>query len=148
MGNILSEFAEYIYGRINRTFDEFEADELDWKPVEESNSVYWVLVHATRTAYLLIPQVLDGTYNPMGWDDDYAEKKHNLEELRSDLADGRKNVVSKISMMDDTKFSEEILIWGSKRPLKEVVFALLGELMHHNGQLAMLRGIYKRSKSH
>jgi hypothetical protein len=31
------------------------------------------------------------------------------------------------------------MVWDSKQPLKKAVFALLGELMHHNGQIATQR---------
>ena len=102
------------------------------------------MVHTTRIASILIPQVIDGTYNSKGWDDDYQKRQHSLQELKYDLSKARNDVVSRIRNLDDTEFSKEIMIWGSIGHLKEPVFALLGELLHHNGQMAMLRGIYKR----
>ena len=145
MNNILADFAGYIFLRLENLMDGLGEEEMHWKPVEESNSIYWILTHTTRIAFLLIPQVLDGTYNPAGWDDDYEQKKHSLKELRIDLQKGREKVVGGIRKLSVEQLSEEIDIWGKKRPLKEPLFVLLGELLHHHGQIAMLRGIYKRT---
>ena len=145
MSSILAEFAESIFDRLNRTIDGVDEGELYWTPVAESNSLYWILVHTTRVGLLLIPQVLEKSHNPEGWDDDYEQEKHSLEELRRDLIEARKKVVGGLRKLSDAQLSEGILIWGAKRPLKEVLFGLLGELLHHNGQMAMHRGMYRRS---
>jgi uncharacterized damage-inducible protein DinB len=118
---------------------------LEYKPVEEANTIHWILVHSTKIAYLLIPQVINETYNPDGWDDNYEEQEHSLEELKRDLSDARENVISLLSGLTEEELNKEIMIWGSKRPKKQPIFALLGELLHHNGQIAMLRGIKNRT---
>lgn len=145
MSNILADFADYIFDRLEKIAEGLGDEEMHWKPVEESNSIYWILTHTTKIAYLLIPQVLDGTYNPAGWDDDYEQQKHSLGELQIDLKKGREKVVKGIRELSMEDLSHEIDIWGRKRPLKEPIFALLGELLHHHGQIAMLKGIYKRT---
>jgi len=147
MNNILADFAGYIFNRIENLMDGLGEEEMHWKPVDESNSIYWILTHTTRIASILIPQVLDRTYNPAGWDDDYEQQKHSLEELRDDLEKGKEKVVGGIRRLSVEQLSDEIDIWGRKRPLKEPLFVLLGELLHHHGQIAMLRGIYKRTKT-
>ncbi|MCB2171502.1 DinB family protein [archaeon] len=142
--NVLTDFAGYIFERITQTANEITPEIMDWKPVNEANSIYWILVHMTRIAYLLIPQLLTGTYNPEGWDDDYEQQKHSLTELKEDLGKARVRVLSLLSELDEAQLDEKVMIWGSMRPLKEPIFFLLGELLHHNGQIAMLRGINKR----
>jgi uncharacterized damage-inducible protein DinB len=141
---LLTEFAEYIFREITYTNDEITPEILDWRPVEESNSIHWILTHQTRIASLLIPQVITGANNPAGWDDNYQEQPHSLEELRNDLREARENVLSLLDGLEEEDLNREIMVWGSMRPLKEAVFALLSELMHHNGQIAMLRGIKRR----
>ncbi len=147
MRNLLADFADSIFERIDYTLEGLGDEELYWKPVEKSNTIYWILTHTTRIAYLLIPQVITQTYNPEGWDDDYEKQKHTLEELRHDLREGRNQVVSGIKELDTASLSEEIYIWGKNRPLKEPIFVLLRELLHHNGRIALLRGIYKRTRA-
>ena len=142
---VLTDFAGYIFHRVTQTANEVTPDILDWKPVEEANSIYWILVHMTRIAYLLIPQLLKGTYNPAGWDDNYEQKKHSLSELKEDLGKARVQVLSLLDNLDESQLEEEIMIWGSKRPLQEPIFVLLGELLHHNGQISMLIGVNKRA---
>ena len=142
--NVLTDFAGYIFERVTQTANEITPEIMDWKPVNEANNIYWILVHMTRIAYLLIPQLLIGTYNPEGWDDDYEQQKHSLTELKEDLGKARVRVLSLLGELDEAQLDEEIMIWGSMRPLKEPIFVLLGELLHHNGQIAMLRGINKR----
>ena len=147
MSHVLDDFADYIFNRLENLIDGLGDEEMHWKSVKESNSIYWILTHTTRIAYILIPQVLNGTYNPAGWDDDYEQKRHSLEELRIDLQKGREMVVDGIKNLSTEQLESEIEIWGRKRPLKEPLFVLLGELLHHHGQMAMLRGIYKRSNA-
>jgi uncharacterized damage-inducible protein DinB len=142
--NVLTDFAGYIFESVTQTANEITPEIMEWKPVNEANSIHWILVHMTRIAYLLIPQLLTGTYNPEGWDEDYEQQKHSLTELKEDLGKARLLVLSLLAALDEAQLDEEIMIWGSMRPLKEPIFVLLGELIHHNGQIAMLRGINKR----
>lgn len=142
--NVLTDFAEYIFREITHTNNDITPGILDWKPVEGSNSIRWILTHQTRIANLLIPQVITGTYNPAGWDDHYQEEPHTLDELINDQREAREKVLPMLDGLSDADLNKEIMIWGEMRPLKEPIFALLGELMHHNGQIAMLKGIKKR----
>ena len=142
--NVLTGFAEYIFREITHTNDGITPDMLDWKPVKEANNIRWILTHQARIASILIPQVISGTNNPEGWDDDYQERLHSLDELRHDLKNARENVPILLDGLSEEDLESEIMVWGSRRPLKEPVFALLGELMHHNGQIAMLKGIKRR----
>jgi uncharacterized damage-inducible protein DinB len=142
---VLTGFADYIIDRVIQTADQITPESFDWKPVEEANSIHWILTHTTRIAYLLIPQLITGTYNPVGWDDTYEKEKHNLEELRKDLKAAKKKVNELLRGLSDDDLNKEIMIWGSMRPFREPVYVLLGELMHHNGQMAMLLGVRRRS---
>jgi hypothetical protein len=143
--NILTDFAEYIFREITHTNNDITPEILNWKPVAEANSIKWILTHQTRIAYLLIPQVIMGTNNPEGWDDDYEEQPHSLDDLRNDLREAREKVLSLLSGLGEEDLNREIRVWHSIHPMKEAIFALLGELMHHNGQIAMLKSIKRRT---
>ena len=138
------EFAEYIFREITYTSEEITPEFLDWKPHEESNSIRWILTHQTRIASILLPQVITGTNNPSGWDDDYQEQHHSLDELRNDLKEAKQKTLSLLNGLDEDAMNKEIMIWGSKHPRKEAIYALLGELLHHNGQITMIKGIKRR----
>jgi hypothetical protein len=141
----LTEFAEYIFREISYTNDELTPEILDWKPHPESNNIRWILTHQTRIASILLPQVITGTNNPAGWDDDYQEQQHSLDELREDLSKAKEKVLSLIDALSEEDMNTEIGVWGETHPRKEAVFTLLGELLHHNGQIAMLKGIKRRN---
>ena len=140
----LIEFTEYIFREIIHTNEEITTEILDWKPHEESNNIRWILTHQTRIASILLPQILTGTNNPSGWDDNYQEQPHSLDELKNDLNEAKEKVLSLLDGLDEESMNNEILVWGSKHPRKEAVYALLGELLHHNGQISMIKGIKTR----
>ena len=142
---VLADYAGYVFVRIDQNITDITPEMLDWKPVMETNTIRWILVHITRIASLLIPQVLKKTYNPMDWDDDYEKQEHSFEELKSDLAKARVEVTKLLSEIDEAQLEEEIQIWGEMHPMKIPLFVLLSELVHHNGQIAMLKGVYKRN---
>jgi hypothetical protein len=142
--NVLTDFAEYIFREITHTNDGLTPEILDWNPVNEANNIHWILTHQTRIASVLLPQVITRTNNPENWDDDYQKQPHSLEELRNDLKEAREKVLSMLDGLSEEDLNKETTVWNNKCPLKEPVFALLGELMHHNGQIAMLKGIKRR----
>ena len=52
-----------------------------------------------------------------------------------------------LSKTCDEELAAPLTIWGRETDRKSLLFHLLAELIHHNGQIAILRGIYKRSGS-
>lgn len=49
--------------------------------------------------------------------------------------------------LSDDEIAAPLTIWGRETDRKSLLFHLLAELIHHNGQIAMLGGIYRRSGS-
>lgn len=142
---LLKEHVEYIFERIGDTVKDLSEDELSWTPCRGSNTVEWILTHMARIGYILIPQVIQGTVKPGGWDDDYEEQPHSLDELLSDLEKAHMIIGEGLSMTCDEELAAPLTIWGRETDRKSLLFHLLAELIHHNGQIAMLRGIYSRS---
>jgi uncharacterized damage-inducible protein DinB len=97
-----------------------------------------------RIAYILIPQVIEGTVNPKGWDDDYEDTPHIYEELLEDLEKANEKIVNGIKEMDEGYLNETLKLWDRDLVRKHLIFHLLRELVHHSGQIAMLKGMYKR----
>ncbi len=145
--NVLTDFAEYIFREITNTNDEISPEILNWKLVKEANSIHWILTHQARIASVLLPQVITRTNNPEGWDDDYQKQPHSLEELKNDLKEAREKVGTMLDGLSEEDLNKETMVWRSRCSLKEPIFALLGELMHHNGQIAMLKSIKSRINS-
>ena len=71
MSDLLAEHADFMFNAVQENVSSIAKEELSWKPIEESNSIHGILNHTVRIAYILSPQVIEGTVNPDGWDDDY-----------------------------------------------------------------------------
>ena len=147
MSVILAEHADFMFDAILQNVEGLTEDELNWRPVEESNNIHNILNHTVRIAYILIPQVIGNTVNPEGWDDEYEETLHDYGELLDDMGKARKLVVDGIKGMSQEYLDGELKLWGRVLVRKYLIFHLLKEIVHHNGQIAMLKGIYKRSHS-
>ena len=142
---LLKQHSEYIFQRIEGTVEGLTEAEAAWTPCRGSNDIKWILTHMARIGSVLIPQVLRGTVKPGGWDDDYQERPHSLDGLREDLRRAREIIGGGLDGASDDELSEPLTLWGRETNRKDLLFHLLAELIHHNGQIAMLRGIYKRS---
>ena len=145
MSDILAEHADFMFEAIKENVTSLSEEQLKWRPIDESNTIMKILTHTTRIARILIPQVIDGTVNPEGWDDDYEEVPHSYEELLNDLFKARKIVVDGIKGLSETELEAELELWGRKLVKKNLLFHLLREIVHHSGQIAMLKGMHKRS---
>ncbi len=147
-GSILKDQAEYIFGSISRTVEGITEEDAKWKPTDESNSVAWTLNHMSRIANVSIPRIIKGDkeYTPADWPEDYRDQDYTVEKMLKDL-DAAKGVVMKgIGKLTSEQLEEEIPLWGGTKKRKTGIFAYLGELVHHKGQIAYLKGTQKRLK--
>lgn len=146
--SILKEYAEYVFGRFERTVEGLTEKEMVWKPTEVSNNIEWILNHMARISNLSLPRIIKGDpdYAPEGWPEDYRDRHHSLERMLKDIDKGKKVVLEGIGVLTSAQLEEEIPLWGGTRKRKTGLFAYLGELVHHNGQIAYLMGTMKRLK--
>jgi uncharacterized damage-inducible protein DinB len=143
---LLRRHSSYIFERIEGTIAGLSEDEYHWRPCRGSNDIEWILTHMARIGGVLIPQVIQGTVSPEGWDDDYEERPHTLQELTRDLRRAREIIQEGLGETSDIELSRPLTIWGRETDRKGLLFHLLAELIHHNGQIAMLRGVYRRQE--
>ena len=63
---VLKEFTEYQFGALKRSCEGLTEKEADWKPVEESNNMRWILNHLARISNISIPRIVkaDPEYIP------------------------------------------------------------------------------------
>ena len=147
MSDIFAEHAGFIFDAVIENVSGLTEEQLNWKPIEESDNIRKILTHMTRIALILIPQVIDGTVNPEGWDDDYEKVPHTYEKLLNDMNEAYKIVVDGIKGLNETELEAEMGLWGRNLGKKNLLFHLLREIVHHSGQIAMLKGMHKRSAS-
>ncbi len=88
---------------------------------------------------------VQNTVNPEGWDDDYEETIRDYNVLLDDLGKARNIVVDGIRDMTVEELDGVVKLWGRDLIRKTLIFHLLREIVHHSGQIAMLKGMYKRT---
>jgi hypothetical protein len=66
--------------------------------------------------------------------------------MLGDLEKGRKSIIEEITKLTTGDLEKEIPLWGGTRKRKTGLFAYLGELVHHNGQIAYIKGTINRLK--
>lgn len=145
-GSILAEQLEWAVGSLERVCKELGDEEYKWQPTKASTSVQWQLNHISRIINVALPRLIKGVaeYTPEGWPEDYRDQDYSLEELLADIQKGKKKSVKKLKKLANEAMEEEIPMWGGTRQRKEGLFAYIGEVYHHKGQVAYIRGTYKR----
>ncbi|MDP2900870.1 MAG: DinB family protein [Candidatus Bathyarchaeota archaeon] len=146
---IMKEFAEYHLNALEETLKGLDEKEANYKPTGESNTVEWVVNHLCRITNTALPRIIKGdpNYKPIGWPDDYKEQHYSLDKYMADLAAGKRAVLDGIGKLTDAELEQDISLWGGTRKRKVGLFAYIGEIVHHKGQIAYIRGTVKRFKA-
>ncbi len=146
--SILSEQLEWAVGSLKRVCKDLGEEEGKWKPTEVSNNVQWQLRHISRIINLALPRIIKGVeeYTPEGWPENYNEMDYPHDKFLEDIDRGRDRVVEELKKVSNEAMDEEIPLWGDTKLRKVGLFAYIGEVYHHKGQVAYVRGTYKRLK--
>lgn len=144
--SILKEELEYVYESLKRTVDGISEQEYLFKPTEVSNSIQWNLNHLSRIMNLSIPRICmgDSKYSPEDWPEDYRNKNLSLNEVMKDIEKGSEAALKALGKISNDQLDDEIPLWGGTRLRKIGLFAYIGEMYHHKGQIAYIKGTYKR----
>ncbi len=145
-GSILAEELQWAVGSLERVCKETGEEEYKWQPTKASNSVQWQLNHISRIINVALPRLIKGLeeYTPGGWVADYKDQDYPMDKLITDIKKGEAATVDLLKGLPNDALEEEIPLWGGKRIRKEGLFAYIGEVYHHKGQVAYIRGTYRR----
>ena len=141
---VLIEFTEHAYERLSGVLEGITEEELCWKPVPEMNTAGKILRHAARISFILLPQVVEGTTTG-DWDDNYERSEHSMSKMFRDIEEGRIQVLRGLRNLKTGDLEAEIPLWGGTHRRAEGVNMLVGEIIYHAGQIALLRGAYRRA---
>jgi len=142
------DLAELAFGRLERATKELTEKEIDWRPLEEANSIRWILTHLSRICNVGFPRIFRGDpdYTPAGWPDDYGSTSISLEEVMGDLETGKTALMSGLGELTTADLEAEIPLWGGTRTRSFALMAYLSEIIHHGGQIAYLKGAIGRRR--
>ncbi len=145
----LKAFAELAIGRLDNSLKDLKESELEWKPVEESNNIRWILTHLSQQWNMGLPRTLlgDMNYKPAGWPEDYVgNKSYSMTKIMEDLKKGRANMVDGLAKLKISDLDVEIPSPRGMTKRSARLMMLISEIMHHEGQIAYIRGTISRKR--
>ncbi len=144
MGTI-KEFTQVGFNRINNTTKDLTEEQLDWKSCSEANTIRTILGHLIGEWYGFIPKILAGDKDLEVKGYSGAEGK-SLEEIMGDLAEGQKHLLAELGKVKDEDLTREMDWFRGKQPVGSYLMLGVSEILHHEGQIAAIRGVENRIK--
>ena len=145
--NLVTKFAEVAFERFYWAMKDLSIEEIDWRPMKETNSIKWILLHLSQQWNVGIHRILKGDpeYKPENWPKDYVDNdSYSFERLLKDLEMGRSTLLNGLARLTPTELDAEIPLWGGRRKQQYGLLLYLSEIFHHVGQIASIRGTIKR----
>ena len=145
----LKAFANTAYGRFDMTMKDLKEAEIDWKPTEEANNIRWILTHLSQQWNVGFQRTFrgDNNYKPTGWPDDYVGSKTiTYTKLSADLAKGRAAMLEGLGKLTVADLAAEVQSPSGPVKRYDRLLRQLSEIMHHEGQIAYIRGAIGRKR--
>ena len=144
MGTI-KEFAKVGLNRLNNTTKDLTEEQLDWKSCSEANTIRNILGHLIGEWYGFIPKSLAGDKDLEVEGYSGAEGK-SLEQIISDLAEGQNHFLTELDKVNDEDLTKEMDWFMGIQPVGSYIMIEVSEILHHEGQIAAIRGVENRIK--
>jgi len=145
----LKSVANVAFGRFDMTMKDLKESEIDWKPVEEANNIEWILTHLSQQWNVGFQRSFrgDNNYKPADWPDDYVGSKTiTYSKLSADLAKGRAAVLEGLGKLTVADLAVEVQSPSGPVKRYDRLMRQLSEIMHHEGQIAYIRGAIGRKR--
>ena len=145
----LKALANLAFGRFDNTMKDLKESEIDWKPVEEANNIRWILTHLSQQWNVGVQRTIkgDNNYKPVGWPDDYVGSKSiTFTNLMADLAQGRNTVLEGLGKLNAADLLDEVQSPSGPVKRYDRLMRQISELIHHEGQIAYIRGAIMRKR--
>ena len=144
MGTI-KEFTQVGFNRINNATKDLTEEQLDWKSCSEANTIRNILGHLIGEWYGFIPKILAGDKDLEVKGYSGAEGK-SPEEIMGDLAEGQKHLLAELGKVKEEDLAKEMDWFRGKQPVGSYLMLGVSEILHHEGQIAAIRGVENRIK--
>ncbi len=141
--------AEMGFERLDEATCDLKEKELDWQPLEEANSIRWILTHISELSHVYIPKIFLGDYEftPEEWPSDYVgNESYSLEEILEDLEKGKEILRSGLRKLSSADLEVRIPNQGGMRKRSWALMHIIRGIIHHVGQLAYLKGTIRRRR--
>ena len=142
----LREAYEFAFEALTRTLEGTDDREYTYRLTPASNNIQAILQHLSRLTNHNIPSIIrrQPHHTPGDKLAEPDEPNKSLEKLLDDIDEGKEKVLGGVARLSDEQLEEVIPMMSGPYPCKIGLYAYLGELFHHRGQIAFIRGTVKR----
>ena len=146
----IREFAEVGFTRLDNMLIDLKEEQLDWMSCSEANTIRNILTHLISEWYGFVPKVVAGDKDakvkgvPEGY---VGNKELSLTKILADLKEGKDHLRSELAKVKDEDLAKEMNWFMGKKTRGFYLMLGVSEIIHHEGQIAAIRGVEKRLKS-
>ena len=145
----IKEFAGLGFSRLDRAIDGLTEEQLDWMSCSEANTVRNILTHLISEWYGFIPKIIAGDKDAQvkGVPEGYVGNVDmSLGDIMKDYNEGKKYLMDELSKVKDEQLAKELDWFMGKQTVGSYLMLGVSEIIHHEGQIAAIRGVEKRIK--
>ena len=143
---VLREAFEFAFSALERTLEGTDDREYKHRLTPASNSIQTILQHLSRLTTHNIPSIIRGEpyHTPGDKPGEPDEPDRSLENLLDEIGEGSEKILEGVAGLSDADLEETVPLMAGPYSRKTGLYAYLGELFHHRGQIAFIRGSIKR----
>ena len=145
----IKEFTMLGFTRLDRAMDGLTEEQLDWMSCSEANTIRNIVTHLISEWYGFIPKIIAGDKDApaKGVPEGYVGNKDlRLEDLMKDYNEGKKHLLEQLGKVKDEHLEKEMDWFMGKQSVGSYLMLGVSEIIHHEGQIAAIRGVEKRLK--
>jgi hypothetical protein len=145
----IKEFTELGFNRLDGSLKDLSEEQLDWMSCTKANTIRNILTHLVSEWYGFIPKAVAGDKDakvrgvPEGY---VGNKELSLKKILSDLKEGKDYLRSELNKVRDEDLGREMEWFMGKKTRGFYLMLGVSEILHHEGQIAAIRGVEKRLK--
>lgn len=145
----IKEFAMLGLNRLDRAIEGVTEEQLDWMSCSEANTIRNILTHLISEWYGFVPKIIAGDKDApvKGVPEGYVGNADlSLEDIMKDYNEGKKHLLDQLNNVKDEHLTKEMDWFMGKLPVGSYLMLGVSEILHHEGQIAAIRGVEKRIK--
>jgi hypothetical protein len=145
----IKEFTELGFNRLDGSLKDLSEEQLDWMSCTKANTIRNILTHLVSEWYGFIPKAVAGDKDakvrgvPEGY---VGNKELSLKKILSDHTEGKDYLRSELNKVRDEDLGREMEWFMGKKTRGFYLMLGVSEILHHEGQIAAIRGVEKRLK--
>ena len=147
--SLLKEEFEFAYNALERSLEGLDDEEYFYKIAETSNTIQAILYHLSLFTKHNIPSIIKGAqYSTQEAKImDKQSPEYCFDKLLKEIVLGKTTILEGVDRLSDDDLEEVIPLMAGPYPRKIGLYAYLGELFHHKGQIAFIRGTIQRRRN-